>query len=62
MVPMQDLEIVETFQHQRGSAVTAGGAARLYQLSDQHALGTATYDNILDIRGVARELRALHSP
>ncbi|MCI0626376.1 MAG: hypothetical protein L0387_32820 [Acidobacteria bacterium] len=37
-------------------------AARLYQLSQQHALGTAAYDSILDIRTAAEELRALHTP
>jgi len=37
-------------------------AARLFQLSQQHALGTAAYDHILDIRSAAEELRALHSP
>ncbi len=37
-------------------------AARLIRLSDQHALGKAAYDHVLDIRGAAEELRALHSP
>ncbi len=37
-------------------------ASRVLQLSQQHALGTAAYDGILDIRGAAEELRALHSP
>jgi hypothetical protein len=37
-------------------------AARLFQLSQQHALGTTAYDHILDIRSSAEELRALHSP
>jgi hypothetical protein len=37
-------------------------AARLFQLSQQHALGTAAYDHILDIRSAAEELRALHTP
>jgi len=37
-------------------------AARLFQLSQQHAVGTTAYDHILDIRSGAEELRALHSP
>lgn len=37
-------------------------AARLFQLSQQHSLDTTAYDHILDIRGAAEELRALHSP
>src|SRR5437867_901114 len=37
-------------------------AARLFQLSQQHALGTSAYDHILDIRSAAEELRALHAP
>ena len=37
-------------------------AACLYQLTQQHALGTTAYDNILDIRTAAEELRALHAP
>ena len=37
-------------------------AARLYQLSQRDALGTAAYDSILDIRSAAEELRALHTP
>ncbi|MBI5386096.1 MAG: hypothetical protein HZA90_15595 [Verrucomicrobia bacterium] len=37
-------------------------AARLFQLSQQHAWGTAAYDRILDIRSAAEELRALHTP
>src|SRR5262245_60857200 len=37
-------------------------SARLYPLSQQHALGTTAYDNILDIRTAAEELRALHTP
>jgi len=37
-------------------------AARIMQLSQQHALGTSAYDSILDIRGSAEELRALHGP
>ena len=37
-------------------------AARLFQLSQQHALGTTAYDHILDIRSAAEELRALHAP
>ena len=36
-------------------------AARILELSRQHDLGTAAYGNILDIRGAAEELRALHS-
>lgn len=37
-------------------------AARLFQLSQQHALDTTAYDHILDLRGAAEELRALHTP
>ena len=37
-------------------------AARLFQLSQQHALGTTAYDHMLDIRSAAEELRALHTP
>jgi hypothetical protein len=37
-------------------------AGRIFQLSQQYALGTAAYDHILDIRSAAEELRALHSP
>jgi len=37
-------------------------AARLFQLSQRHALSTTAYDHILDIRSAAEELRALHSP
>jgi hypothetical protein len=37
-------------------------AARLCQLSQRDALGTAACDSILDIRGAAEELRALHTP
>jgi hypothetical protein len=37
-------------------------AGRIFQLSQQYALGTAAYDSILDIRSTAEELRALHSP
>ena len=37
-------------------------AARVFQLSQEHSLTTAAYDNILDIRSSAEELRALHSP
>jgi len=37
-------------------------AARLFQLSQQHAIGTTAYDHILDIRSAAEELRALHTP
>ncbi len=35
---------------------------RIFQLSQQYALGTAAYDSILDIRSAAEELRALHRP
>jgi hypothetical protein len=37
-------------------------ASRISQLSQQQGLGISAYDNILDIRGAAEELRALHSP
>ncbi len=37
-------------------------AGRIFQLSQQYALGTAAYDSILDIRSAAEELRALHRP
>jgi hypothetical protein len=37
-------------------------AGKVFQLSQQHSLGIAAYDHILDIRGAAEELRALHSP
>ena len=37
-------------------------AARLFQLSQESALSTTAYDHILDIRGAAEELRALHTP
>lgn len=37
-------------------------AARVYQLSEPTPLSSAAYDNMLDIRGAAEELRALHSP
>lgn len=37
-------------------------AARLFQLSQQHALDTTAYDHILDLRSAAEELRALHRP
>jgi hypothetical protein len=37
-------------------------AGKIYQLSQQYSLETAAYDNILDIRGAAEELRALHRP
>ena len=37
-------------------------AARVFQLARQHTSDTAAYDNILDIRGDAEELRALHNP
>ena len=35
-------------------------AARVFELSQRHASGMAAYDNILDIRSDAEELRALH--
>ena len=35
-------------------------AGRVFQLSQLHALDTAAYDQILDIRSAAEELRALH--
>jgi hypothetical protein len=37
-------------------------AARLFELSRPHALGTTACDHILDIRSAAEELRALHTP
>ena len=37
-------------------------AGPVFQFSQQHALDTAAYDNILDFRTAAEELRALHSP
>ena len=37
-------------------------AGRLSKLSQQQAFDTSAYDSILDIRGAAEELRALHSP
>ncbi len=37
-------------------------AGRVFQLSQQHALEMVAYDNILDLRSSAEELRALHSP
>ncbi len=37
-------------------------AGRVFQLSEQYALGTAAYDGILDIRSAAQELRDLHRP
>jgi len=37
-------------------------AGRIFQLSQQYSLGMAAYDSILDIRGAAEELRALHRP
>jgi hypothetical protein len=37
-------------------------AGRVFQFSQQHALSTSAYDNILDIRSAAEELRALHCP
>ena len=37
-------------------------AGRVFQLSQQYALGTAAYDQILDIRSAAEELRTLHCP
>lgn len=35
---------------------------RIFQLSQQYALGTAAYDSILNICSAAEELRALHRP
>ncbi|MBI3849426.1 MAG: hypothetical protein HY298_03910 [Verrucomicrobia bacterium] len=37
-------------------------AGKVFQLSQQHSLGTAAYDHILDIRSAAEELRTLHRP
>lgn len=37
-------------------------AGRIFQLSQQYSLGTEAYDSILDIRGAAEDLRALHTP
>ena len=37
-------------------------ANRISQLCQQQTLGNSAYDSILDIRGAAEELRALHSP
>jgi len=37
-------------------------ASRIGQFSQQRELATSAYDSILDIRGGAEELRALHSP
>ena len=37
-------------------------AAKIFQLSQQYSVSKAAYDNILDIRSAAEELRALHSP
>ena len=36
-------------------------ASRVSQLAQQHALSTSAYASILDLRGAAEELRALHS-
>ncbi len=36
-------------------------AGKVFQLSQQFSLGTSAYDNILDIRSSAEEMRALHS-
>ena len=41
--------------------VSAVFARRVFQNSQQHALGTTTYDNFLDICGAAEELRVLHT-
>jgi hypothetical protein len=35
-------------------------AGKIHLLSEQYSLDTAAYDNILDIRGAADELRVLH--
>ena len=37
-------------------------AGKVFQLSQQSSLGRSAYDNILDIRTAAEELRALHTP
>ncbi len=37
-------------------------AGKIFQLSQRYSLATAAYDNILDIRSAAEELRVLHSP
>jgi hypothetical protein len=37
-------------------------AGKIFQLSQQYSLGRTAYDNILDIRTAAEELRALHTP
>lgn len=37
-------------------------AGKVFQLAQRYSLGTDAYDNILDIRSSAEELRALHSP
>jgi len=37
-------------------------ANKLFQLAQQHSLSTEVYDQILDIRSAAEELRLLHSP
>jgi hypothetical protein len=36
-------------------------ASKIFQLAQQYSLATAPYDNMLDIRSAAEELRALHS-
>jgi hypothetical protein len=37
-------------------------AGRVMELSKRYAVETSAYDGILDIRGAAEELRALHAP
>ncbi len=37
-------------------------AAHISQLARQYSLATPAYDNVLDIRSAAEELRALHTP
>lgn len=36
-------------------------AGRVYQLAQRYPIAASTYDNMLDIRGAAEELRVLHS-
>ena len=37
-------------------------AERVHELSEQFQLGNSVYDNMLEIRAAAEELRVLHSP
>jgi len=37
-------------------------AGRIFQLAQQYSLGTQAYDRVLNVRGAAEELRALHTP